>query len=151
MLETLREKIFAWILKRQTARTVIMPQWNKVRSVVVLYPNENIQHIIQQIKQMGKEVVVFTKPNQKQINWLTERPKTEIRELVMARHFDVLIDLTQHPSLTMQYMAMDIQANFKVGRFIREGIHDLTIDTAPQEAPDYLFEQMMKYIEMFGR
>jgi hypothetical protein len=51
----------------------------------------------------------------------------------------------------MQYMAMDIQANFKVGRFIREGIHDLTIDTAPQEAPDYLFEQMMKYIEMFGR
>ena len=151
MLETLREKIFAWILKRQAARTVIMPQWNKVRSVVVLYPNENIQHIIKQIKQMGKEVVVFTKPNQKQINWLTERPKIEIRELVMARHFDVLIDLTQHPSLTMQYMAMDIQANFKVGRFIREGIHDLTIDTAPQEAPDYLFEQMMKYIEMFGR
>ena len=151
MLETLREKIFAWILKRQTARTVIMPQWNKVRSVVVLYPNENIQHIIKQIKQMGKEVVVFTMPNQKQINWLTERPKSETRELVKARHFDVLIDLTQHPSLTMQYMAMDIQADFKVGRFIRDGIHDLTIDTAPQEAPDYLFEQMMKYIEIFGR
>jgi hypothetical protein len=51
----------------------------------------------------------------------------------------------------MQYMARDIQADFKVGRFIREGIHDLTIDTAPQEAPDYLFEQIMKYIEMFGR
>ena len=100
---------------------------------------------------MGKEVVIFAMPNQKQINCLTERPKTEIRELVMARHFDVLIDLTQHPSLTMQYMAMDIQADFKVGRFIRDGIHDLTIDTAPQEAPDYLFEQMMKYIEMFGR
>jgi hypothetical protein len=150
-MNKLRERIFAWLLKRQVARKVIMPQWNKVRSVVVLYPNDNIQHIIKQIKQMGKEVVVFTKPNQKQINWLTERPKIEIRELVMARHFDVLIDLTQHPSLTMQYMAMDIQANFKVGRFIREGIHDLTIDTAPQEAPDYLFEQMMKYIEMFGR
>ena len=150
-MNKLREKIFAWILKRQVARTVIMPQWDKVRSVVVLYPNDNIQHIIQQLKQMGKEVVIFAMPNQKQINCLTERPKTEIRELVMARHFDVLIDLTQHPSLTMQYMAMDIQADFKVGRFIREGIHDLTIDTAPQEAPDYLFEQMMKYIKVFGR
>ena len=150
-MNKLRERIFAWLLKRRVARKVIMPQWNKVRSVVVLYPNDNIQHIIKQIKQMGKEVVVFTLPNQKQISWLTERPKSEIRELVMARHFDVLIDLTQHSSLTMQYMAMDIQADFKVGRFIREGIHDLTIDTAPQEAPDYLFEQIMKYIEMFGR
>ena len=150
-MNKLRERIFAWLLKRQVARKVIMPQWNKVRSVVVLYPNDNIQHIIKQIKQMDKEVVVFTLPNQKQISWLTERPKSEIRELVMARHFDVLIDLTQHSSLTMQYMAMDIQADFKVGRFIREGIHDLTIDTAPQEAPDYLFEQIMKYIEMFGR
>ena len=150
-MNKLREKIFAWILKRQAARKVIMPQWNKVRSVVVLYPNNNIQHIIKQIKQMGKEVVLLTQPDQKQINWLTERPKSEIRELVKARHFDVLMDLTQHPSLTMQYMAMDIQADFKVGRFIREGIHDLTIDTAPQEAPDYLFEQIMKYIEMFGR
>ena len=150
-MNKLREKIFAWILKRQAARTVIMPQWDKVRSVVVLYPNNNIQHIIQQLKQMGKEVVIFTMPDKKQINWLTERPKNEIRELVTARHFDVLIDLTQHPSLSMQYLAMDIRADFKVGRFIREGIHDLTIDTAPQEAPDYLFEQIMKYIKVFGR
>ena len=150
-MNKLREKIFAWILKRQAARTVIMPQWDKVRSVVVLYPNNNIQHIIQQLKQMGKEVVIFTMPDKKHINWLTERPKTEIRELVIARHFDVLIDLTQHPSLSMQYLAMDIRADFKVGRFIREGIHDLTIDTAPQEAPDYLFEQIMKYIKVFGR
>ena len=150
-MNKLREKIFAWILKRQAARTVIMPQWDKVRSVVVLYPNDNIQHIIQQLKQMGKEVVIFTMPDKKQINWLTERPKNEIRELIMARHFDVLIDLTQHPSLSMQYLAMDIRADFKVGRFIREGIHDLTIDTAPQEAPDYLFEQIMKYIKVFGR
>ena len=150
-MNKLKEKIFAWILKRQAARTVIMPQWDKVRSVVVLYPNNNIQHIIQQLKQMGKEVVIFTMPDKKQINWLTERPKNEIRELVTARHFDVLIDLTQHPSLSMQYLAMDIRADFKVGRYIREGIHDLTIDTAPQEAPDYLFEQIMKYIKVFGR
>jgi ribosome-associated heat shock protein Hsp15 len=82
----------------------------------------------------------------------TGRPtKKDIREILIARQFDLLIDLTQQPSLTMQYMAMDIQADFKVGRFIHEGIHDMTIDTAPQEAPDYLFEQIVKYIKMFGR
>ena len=128
-----------------------MPQWNTVRTVAVLYPNNNIQHIIKQIEKDEKEVVVFTLPDKKQIDWITERPKKEIREILTARQFDLLIDLTQQPSLTMQYMAMDIQADFKVGRFIREGIHDLTIDTAPQEAPDFLFEQILKYIKMFGR
>ena len=150
-MNKLRETIFAWILKRQATRRVVMIKWDTVRTVAVLYPNNNIQHIIKQIEKDEKEVVVFTLPDKKQIDWITERPKKEIREILTARQFDLLIDLTQHPSLTMQYVAMDIQADFKVGRFIREGIHDLTIDTAPQEAPDYLFEQIVKYIKMFGR
>ena len=150
-MNKLREKIFAWILKRQATRRVVMPQWDTLRTVAVLYPNDNIQHIIKQIEKDEKEVVVFTLPDKKQIDWITERPKKEIREILTARQFDLLIDLTQQPSLTMQYMGMDIQADFKVGRFIREGIHDLTIDTAPQEAPDYLFEQIVKYIKGFGR
>ena len=150
-MNKLREKIFAWILKRQATRQVVMIKWDTVRTVAVLYPNNNIQHIIKPIEKDEKEVVVFTLPDKKQINWFTERPKTELRELLTARQFDLLIDLTQQPSLTMLYMAMDIQADFKVGRFIREGIHDLTIDTAPQEAPDYLFEQIVKYIKVFGR
>lgn len=150
-MNKLRETIFAWILKRQATRRVVMIKWDTVRTVAVLYPNNNIQHIIKQIEKDEKEVVVFTLPDKKQIDWITERPKKDIREILTARQFDLLIDLTQHPSLTMQYMAMDIQADFKVGRFIREGIHDLTIDTAPQEAPDYLFEQIVKYIKVFGR
>ena len=150
-MNELREKIFAWILKRQLARKVVMPQWNEIRRVVVLYPNGNIQHIIKQIENSDKEVVQFTLPDKKDINWLTKRPNSDVREQIMARHFDLLIDLTQQPSLTMQYMAMYIRADFKVGRFIREGIHDLTIDTPPQVAPDYLLEQILKYINMFGQ
>jgi hypothetical protein len=148
-MNELREKIFAWILKRQPARKVVMPQWNEIRRVVVLYPNGNIQHIIKQIENSDKEVVQFTLPDKKDINWLTKRPNSDVREQIMARHFDLLIDLTQQPSLTMQYMAMYIRADFKVGRFIREGIHDLTIDTPPQPAPDYLLEQIVRYINMF--
>ena len=147
-MNELREKIFAWILKRQPARKVVMPQWNEIRRVVVLYPNGNIQHIIKQIEQADKDVVVFTMPEKQDICWLTERPKKEILERISARPFDILIDLSQEPSRTLQYMGMAIRADFKVGRFMREGIHDLTIDTPSQAAPDYLFEQILRYIEM---
>ena len=150
-MNELREKIFAWILKRQPARKVVMPQWNEIRRVAVLYPNNNIQHIIKLIEKSDKEVVLFTLPDKKKISCLTKRPNSEVLEQIMARHFDLLIDLTQQPSLTMQYIAMYIRADFKVGRFVREGIHDLTIDTPPQAAPDYLLEQILKYINMFGQ
>ena len=147
-MNKLREKIFEWFLKRQAARTVHIPNWKQVRSVAVLYPNNNIQHIIKQIEQADKDVVLFTMPEKQDICWLTERPKKEILERISARPFDILIDLSQEPSRTLQYMGMAIRADFKVGRFMREGIHDLTIDTPPQAAPDYLFEQILRYIEM---
>ena len=149
-MEKLREKIFQWFLKHQAVRHVSIPKWDKVRSVAMLYPNNNVQHIIQHLEQSNKEVVLFTAPDKKHISWLTERPKSEERELLVARHFDVLIDLTQEPSRTMQYMAMDIRADFKVGRFVREGIYDLTINTPSQPTPDFLIEQIVRYIEMFG-
>ena len=151
MIDKLREKIFVWTLKRQAERKVVMPQWDKVRTVVVLYPNDNIQHIVKQIELAEKEVILFTMPNNKEICWLTARPKMDVIDLISAREFDVLIDLTQQPSLTMQYMAMSVRADFKVGRFMREGIYDLTIDTPAQAAPDFLFEQIVRYIKMFGK
>jgi hypothetical protein len=147
-MNKLREKIFEWFLKRQAARTVHIPNWKQVRSVAVLYPNNNIQHIIQQIEQADKDVVVYTMPEKQDICWLTERPKKDVLERISARPFDILIDLSQEPSRTLQYMGMAIRADFKVGRFMREGIHDLTIDTPSQAAPDYLFEQILRYIEM---
>ena len=147
-MNKLREKIFDWFLKRQAARTVHIPNWKQVRSVAVLYPNNNIQHIIKQIEQADKDVVVFTMPEKQDICWLTERPKKDVLERIGSRPFDILIDLSQEPSRTLQYMGMAIRADFKVGRFMREGIHDLTIDTPPQAAPDYLFEQILRYIEM---
>lgn len=151
MIDQIKEKIFVWFLKRQAKRKVTMPNWEKVRSVAVIYPNDNIKHIIKQIENTEKEVVLFTLPDKKEIHWFTERPQKETREFVSARQFDVLLDLTQEPSLTMQYIAMDIRADFKVGRFIRQGIHDLTIDTPSQSSPDFLFEQIIKYIKMFSQ
>jgi hypothetical protein len=149
-MNILREKLFGFILKRQATRKVSMPRWEDVRSVAVLYPNDSIQLIINKIEKENKEVVLFTMPSKKEVCWLTERPKAEVRELISARKFEVLIDLTQESSRTMQYMAMYIQADFKVSRHRHDGIYDMTINTPSQAAPDYLFEQIMRYIEMFG-
>lgn len=151
MINTIREGIFAWTQKHQATRTVVMPTWDKVRSVAVLYPTDDIQHLIKKMEVSQKDVVLFTMPNKKEICKLTQRPKSEVKELISARHFDVLIDLTQAPSRTMQYMAMYVHADFKVGRHTREGIYDMTIDTPAQETPDYLFEQIIKYINMFSQ
>lgn len=151
MIDTIREGIFAWTLKHQATRTVVMPTWDEVRSVAVLYPTDDIQHLIQKIEQSQKDVVVFTMPDKKKICRLTQRPKSDVKEQISARQFDILIDLTQAPSRTMQYMAMYIRADFKVGRHTREGIYDMTIDTLAQETPDYLFEQIIKYINMFSQ
>ena len=147
----IRQTIFQFILRRQAKRQVVMRPWDKVRTVAILYDCGTPAAIERMLETENKRIDFFTLPNKKEINWLTERPKIEVRELISARQFDVLIDLTQEPSRTMQYMAMDIRADFKVGRFMQEGIHDLTIDTPSQATPDFLFEQILRYIDMFGQ
>lgn len=151
LMDNLREKIFAWFIRRQAPREVALPQWDNIRSVAVLYPDQNIQHIVKQIEVQNKEVVVFSLPEKKDICWLSCRPKEDVRNLLMARKYDILIDLSQQASLTLQYMATYIRADFKVGRHMREGIHDLTIDTPPQVSPDYLYEQILRYLNMFSQ
>lgn len=145
----LQERIFNFIYKRQPKRDVVMHPWKDVRSVALISDNGNIDYIVQEISKDARAVDVFLLPDKKDINILTARPKLPIREALVARQYDLLIDLTQEPSITLQYMAMYIKADFKTGRHIREGIHDLTIDTPAQDTPDYLFEQILRYIQMF--
>ena len=148
-MEKLKERIFNFILKRQAARKVSMPRWQDVRTVAILYPENNIPHIINQIEKEQKEVILFTIPDKKEICWLTDRPKSEVRDFISARRFEVLIDLTQEPSRTMQYMAMYIQAGMKTGRSTGTPLYDLSIDTPSQDKPDFLYQQIVKYIQMF--
>ena len=148
-MDSLREKIFDWCLKHQAARQVVMYPWKDIRSIVILHEGLPIDAIIQQLKQEGKQVDVLTLPNKENICWLTSMPKKEVREKVQSRHYDLLIDLTQQTSITMQYMAMYVKAGFKTGRNIGKNLYDLSIDTPAQNTPDFLFKQIVKYIQMF--
>ena len=149
MIDHLREKIFDWCLRHQAKREVVMYAWKDIRSVVILHDEVEVKHIAKQLQREGKEVQVCAMPNKKEISWLTDMPKKEVREEVQSRHYDLMIDLTQQPNITMQYMAMYVKAGIKTGRDIGKGLYDLSIDTPAQQTPDFLFEQVVKYIQMF--
>jgi hypothetical protein len=128
-----------------------MYPWTDIRSIVILHEGHAVGKIIQQLQREGKQVYEVVMPDKKDICWLTDMPKKAIRENIQSRHYDLLIDLTQQSSITMQYMAMYIQAGMKTGRNIGKTIYDLSIDTPAQDNPNYLYEQIVKYIQMFTK
>ena len=150
-MNKLREKIFDWYLKRQAVRQVVMYPWKDIRSIVILHEGHAVGKWVQQLQREGKQVYEIVIPDKRNICWLTEMPKKEVREAIQARHYDLLIDLTQQSSITMKYMAMYIKAGFKTGRDIGKNIYDLSIDTPAQDSPDFLYEQIVKYIQMFTK
>ena len=151
MIDQIREKIFDWCLKQQSARQVVAYPWNDIRSIVILHEGHAVGNLVQQLQREGKQVYEIVMPDKNDTCWLTEMPKKHVREAIQARHYDLLIDLTQQSSITMQYMAMYIKAGLKTGRNIGKNIYDLSIDTPAKESPDYLYEQIVKYIQMFTR
>lgn len=148
-MEAIRQKIFDWHLRHQAAREVVMYPWQDIRSVLILHEGLEVEHIAQQLRSLGKEVQVCAMPDKKEISWLTGMPKKEVREHLQSRHYDMLIDLTQQTNITMQYMALYTRTGIKTGRDIGKKLYDLSIDTPAQPTPDFLFEQIVKYIQMF--
>lgn len=144
----LQEKLFEIILKHQPTRTIRLFPWKQMHKVVILIDNGDVSKIKKLLESEGKQVDVFTMPNKKDICFFTARPKSNIRETIQARTYDLLIDLTQNPCLTMLYMGMYIQAGFKTGRYTGNNSYDLTINTPAQDQPNFLFEQIVKYIQM---
>ena len=149
MIDQLREKIFGWHLRHQAARQVVMYPWQDIRSVLILHEGLEVEHIAQQLRSAGKEVQICAMPDKKEICWLTSMPKKEVRERLQSRHYDLLMDLTQQTNITMQYLALYTKAGIKTGRDISKKLYDLSIDTPAQPTPDFLFEQIVKYIHMF--
>jgi hypothetical protein len=148
-MEAIRQKIFDWHLRHQAAREVVMYPWLDIRSVLILHEGLEKEHIAQQLRSMGKEVQVCAMPDKKEISWLTGMPKKEVREHLQSRHYDMLIDLTQQTNITMQYMALYTRTGIKTGRDIGKKLYDLSIDTPAQPTANFLFEQIVKYIQMF--
>lgn len=150
-MKTLREKIFHAIRKHQPKRQIVMYPWDQIRSILILTNGEDVEKITRQLIHEKKNVDVVHVPQKQDVCWLTGRPKSIVLESLQARHYDLLIDLTQQPNITQWYMALYSKAGFKTGRHTIDNIYDLTIETPPQESPTFLFEQIVKYIQMLTK
>jgi hypothetical protein len=146
---SIRNTIFQFILRRQPKRQVVLRTWESVHTVAVLYDCGDKETIMKQLTAQNKHIDFFGVPNKQDVCWLSQRPSKQLLEQLRDYHYELLIDLTQQPTLTTQYMAMYIRADFKAGGDRCEGILDLTISTPPQETPYYLLEQILRYIQMF--
>ena len=165
----LKETIFKYKQRKQPAREAVFPDFKNVRSVLVLFESEwreqnaFVYAIAQKLIDEDKDVVSWGYCDKKDtlspilphMRVLGRRdftifgtPKDETIHDLQKRHYDLLIDLTQHDCLALRYLAMYTHADFKTGLNLGTGIHDLLISTEPQETPDFLFEQIVKYLKM---
>lgn len=151
---SLKEQIFNYIRRNRPARNVVMPRWDRPCRIAILHDGGDVSALVRQLTADStpatrKQVDVFAVPDKKQVCALLSRPKKEVLRAITAQEYDLLIDLTQQPTLVSLYMALYIRAAFKVGRYTRDGIYDLTINTPAQDTPDYLFTQIIKYLHIF--
>ncbi|MBQ7191687.1 MAG: hypothetical protein IJS00_02305 [Paludibacteraceae bacterium] len=168
ILDYIRERWFCYRLKRQPVRAVLFPRWSNCHRVLVIYEsdllekNQPIKQIVSQLQKEGKEVCTWGFLPLKQsrtailpqsrilskqdINWLYE-PNKEVLQDLLSQRFDLLIDLTQEPCLTLQYLAMYANASFKTGRHIIEGVHDLMVDMPATDNPTPLFQQLLHFLQ----
>lgn len=165
----IRERIFEYRLRKQPSRQAVFPNYENVRSVLVLYESDFIEKntvvkaIRDELLTQDKDVVLWGYCDKKEITSLVlpqsrimgrkdinllGAPKPEVIADLQKRQYDLLIDLTQKPVLPLRYISMYARTDFRAGLNIEGARNDLLISTPPQETPRFLFEQIVKYLKM---
>ncbi len=166
---SIKERIFQYRLRKQPERQAVFPKYDNVRSVLVLYESDFIEKntvvkaIRDELLKQDKDVVLWGFCDKKEITSLVlpqsrimgrrdinilGAPKEDIIADLQKRQYDLLIDLTQRPVLPLRYVAMYARADFRAGLNMEGATHELLINTPPQETPQFLFEQIVKYLKM---
>ena len=169
----LKQKIFDYLLKKQPERETRFPHLDQPLKVFLLYEsdvlerNDAIKTIRQDLLRRQMDVTMWGFVEKKEIQTLI-LPQSRILGLadynlfgklreddvtdLRAEHYDLLIDLTTRPCLSLRYVAMYADADFKVGLNLGEGIHDMLISLpdldTEQAKPEssWLFNEIMKYL-----
>ncbi len=168
ILDQIRQRLFLSKLRKQPARDVRFPQWQKVRTVLLIYDsdlmekNSDIREIMRRLMMDDKQVFLLGYVERKDVqspilpqsrmlgsrdrNCLYQLHKN-IVEAIAENEYDLIIDLTQIPCLPLQYAALFAKARFKAGKHIVEGLHDFDIDMPVQESHTPLFDQIVHYLQ----
>lgn len=168
MFEKLKDYIFRHYLKRQPQRHATFPDYDNIRSVLILFESDfqernlTIKAFKEQLSKEEKEVVIWGYVDKKDISsailpysriigkndvTIFETVKDDILTDLQRREFDLMIDLTQNHCLPLHYLAMHARAQFKAGLDLMDGIHDFRMHMVPQQTPNFLFDQIIYYLK----
>ncbi len=88
---------------------------------------------------------------QKDLNWY-RIPHGNVVQNFMAEEYDILIDLTVHDLLPLQYILAKSKGRFKVGRLSGTNAHflDMMIDTAGADSLPQLIANVDRYLMMIN-
>lgn len=172
----IKQYIFDYLRKRMPEREVRFPHLDQPLKIMIIYEsdvlerNDNIKTIRQDLlrRQMDVTMWGYVAKNEIQTLILPQsrilglndynllgKPRDYVLNDLLAEHYDLLIDLTTRPLLPLRYIAMYIDAGFKVGLFLGQGIHDMLIslpDFTPEQGDDaeieasWLYQQIMTYL-----
>ena len=168
-MNKIRAFIFRFFQRRQQARNVRFPRYNQVRSVLIIYESDFMEDnrvvtdtIRKRLLADDKDVVLLGYAPKKEIQSpilpqsriMGQKdhnffgiPHSDLIESLQRRQYDLLINLTQTPSLPMEYMTMYARADFKTGMQRDNGLLDFMIQTEPQDNPLFLFEQIIYFLK----
>ena len=172
----LKQKIFNYIAGRQAERNPRFPHLDQPLKMFILYEsdvlerNDAIKTIRQDLLRRQMDVTMWGFVEKKEIQTLIlpqsrvlgltdynlfGKPREDVLTDLRAEHYDLLIDLTTRPVLSLRYIAMFADADFKVGLNLGEGIHDMLIslpDFDPAQGEQvsleatWLYDQIMRYL-----
>jgi len=168
IFDKIRQLLFERKRKQQPARDVRFPKWDKVRTVLIVYDsdvmekNGDIREIMRRLMMEDKQVSLLGYVERKDVqspilpqsrmlglqdrNVLYQLSKEAV-QWIEETEYDLMLDLTQTPSLPLHYAAMFVRAKFKAGMHIVEGLHDFDIEMAAQEDHTPLFNQIVHYLQ----
>jgi hypothetical protein len=153
--------------------------YDKARTVFLLFEsdfsekNPNVRTIIQTLQQDGKKVVAWGFVNKKEVMSsilldfrilnlkqldFTQRPITSYINELKNMEFDLLIDLSLHPMLPIEYLAVYTNASCKTGLHKNDlPVYDFMLDLESMVPPEdetenkvdemYLFNQIIFYLK----
>lgn len=162
----LKQYIFDYLRKRMPERECRFPHLDRPLKVMLIYEsdvlerNDAIKTIRQDMLRRQMDVTMWGYVEKKEIQTLIlpqsrilgvgdynllGKPRDYVLTDLQAEHYDLLIDLTTQSLLPLRYITMYTVADFKVGKNLGEGLHDMLI-AADETDVTKLYQEIMKYL-----
>jgi len=121
-----------------------LQQKNKQIHILVLLDNEELTHTFP----AGNFNLFFSKKN---LSWFGKPRKIQYESFIQTP-FDILIDTTLLPIMTIQYIFGLSKARFKVGKFYEEHAYaDFMIRLKPDDTLPFFIEQIKHYLTQINQ